>query len=490
MHTHLKRAVLAIILVVLMTAGTVLSQDACNLSGEGAYIDEGYGAWLAKDYARAAAVYTCALTINSGSTTALFYRAYSYAEMGDYDRAMADYNTLLQLDPKDGPAYNNRGNLFYQEGDYEKALADYDLSIEMGGRGLEIPFYNRGLMRYEMGDYEQAIADLSESIYLLPAYADAYLARAGVYEVMDNSAAYADWAEWVELIRQQTIEPAGDSGALRMSEGLVYEISFEAEAGQVVRAAARTRAGAEVDPLIVILGTDSRAVAGDDDSGVNLDAVVRYETTSNGTYTLLVTHAGGGSEGEILLTLTLDGKAISGGGGEPEAPATTFEVFDLTVNDTAVVFTTERDRLNVRSGPGLDFEIVTKLQRDSLVTLLEGPRKADGYAWWRIRMSDGTEGWAVERVETEQTLQPALILGRQAVVKTLVGDGVRMRAGAGTTFEILTIVPDGTLVTLLEGPQTVDGLPWWRIRTPDGAEGWAVERVGDERTLSRKADQE
>jgi hypothetical protein len=44
----------------------------------------------------------------------------------------------------------------------------------------------------------------------------------------------------------------------------------------------------------------------------------------------------------------------------------------------------------------------------------------------------------------------------------------------------------GTVVTVLEGPQVVDDLSWWRIRTADGQEGWAVERVADDRTLARQ----
>ncbi len=156
------------------------------------------------------------------------------------------------------------------------------------------------------------------------------------------------------------------------------------------------------------------------------------------------------------------------------------------VNDLAVVFTTEGDRLNLRSGPGLSFDIVDKLQRDTSVRLLEGPRKADGYAWWRIQTGDGVEGWAVERVETEQTLQPALAVGGEAVVTTTAGDSLRMRDSAGTAGKVVTMVANGTVVTLLAGPQPADGMPWWQVRLPDGTEGWVVERVGDERTLSRK----
>lgn len=161
----------------------------------------------------------------------------------------------------------------------------------------------------------------------------------------------------------------------------------------------------------------------------------------------------------------------------------TFQVFDLAVNTRATVFASFGDRLNLRSGPGLSFDILSKLEPDANVTLLEGPRKNDGYSWWRVSTGDGQEGWAVERVEEEQTLYPALAVGGQASVTSTEGDTLRVRENAGRSFAIVTQLPGGTVVTLLEGPQIVDDLSWWKIRTADGIEGWAVESAADERTL-------
>ena len=44
---------------------------------------------------------------------------------------------------------------------------------------------------------------------------------------------------------------------------------------------------------------------------------------------------------------------------------------------------------------------------------------------------------------------------------------------------------DGELVTLLdEAPVVEGGLRWWHIQTADGSQGWAVDRIGVERTLA------
>jgi hypothetical protein len=49
--------------------------------------------------------------------------------------------------------------------------------------------------------------------------------------------------------------------------------------------------------------------------------------------------------------------------------------------------------LRLRSGPSLNDSILGRLQPGTSMTLQEGPRQADGHAWWHIRTPDGREGW-------------------------------------------------------------------------------------------------
>jgi len=83
----------------------------------------------------------------------------------------------------------------------------------------------------------------------------------------------------------------------------------------------------------------------------------------------------------------------------------------LTVGGAATVNTTQGDKLNVRSGPGRAFSIVARLDAGTRVTLLEGPRSADGLTWWRVRAPSGAEGWVIESIVDQgaviQTLIPA-----------------------------------------------------------------------------------
>lgn len=474
---------LALLIVLLLVGGVARAQSdaACDLDGEADYVARAYTAWLAQDYAAAIVDYSCALALNPRHADALFGRGYSYYELKDYDRSLADYTLYVELDPLEGPAWSNLGNIYYLQGDYAKAKFNYLKALDLRGGEKWITYNNLASVFYETGDYTAALDYYNEALELNPNYADARLNRAHTQLALGNEAVHEDFSAWLTLVRQRTetrtAAELADGAELPVNEGLEYLIRFTATAGQSVRAAARTASGSELDPLLVLVDSAGNAVASDDDSGVNLDAVLSYEVLVGQDYTLRFGHAGGGSEGTATVTLTLDG--------DPADDAT-FAVYNLAVNDLAVVFTTAGDRLNLRSGPGLSFDVVDKLQRDTTVRLLEGPRKAEGYAWWRIQTSDGLEGWAVERVETEQTLQPALAVGGEAVVTTTEGDSLRMRASAGTAGKVVTMVANGTVVTLLAGPQVADEMSWWQVRLPDGTEGWVVERVGDERTLSRQ----
>ena len=58
--------------------------------------------------------------------------------------------------------------------------------------------------------------------------------------------------------------------------------------------------------------------------------------------------------------------------------------------------------LRLRAGPSLEEHVADRLQPGTQMTLLDGPRQADGHAWWHIRTTDGREGWvAGEELRTQ-----------------------------------------------------------------------------------------
>jgi SH3-like domain-containing protein len=310
----------------------------------------------------------------------------------------------------------------------------------------------------------------------------AYLSRAWAYLMLGDDQAHRDFLQWIDLNQTEeftyTLEDA-PVGPLPFTEGTVYRFTFDALAGQALNVAAKVRIDEDVDPLLVLLNPDGVAIMSDDDSGVNLTAViVDFIIPADDTYTLVLSHASYGTEGAVLLSVNLDGVVVM----TSDDVAAEFVVYNLFIHEVAEVYTTDDTVLNLRSGPGLDFEIVQTLERGELVNLVEGPHKADGYAWWRIRTAEGVVGWAVERVGEEQTLQLALIVGQEAIVTT-GEDTLNMRGEPSTGADIVSQLIDGEPVTLLEVPQLVAGYRWWHVRTESNQEGWVVDRVAGERML-------
>ncbi len=77
--------------------------------------------------------------------------------------------------------------------------------------------------------------------------------------------------------------------------------------------------------------------------------------------------------------VTLGGAATAAGG--------------LGVGSTAWVQQAGGKNLRLHDQPGLQSNAFASLPPGTQVSLLEGPIHQDGYPWWRIRASDGREGW-------------------------------------------------------------------------------------------------
>ncbi len=79
--------------------------------------------------------------------------------------------------------------------------------------------------------------------------------------------------------------------------------------------------------------------------------------------------------------------------------------------------------------------------------------------------------------------EPIFRVGMMVKVQTIDGEILYLRGAPSRKATILLHIKDETRLTLLDGPHPAEGLTWWRVQTPDGAEGWAVENTGDLQTL-------
>lgn len=159
------------------------------------------------------------------------------------------------------------------------------------------------------------------------------------------------------------------------------------------------------------------------------------------------------------------------------------------VGGQAIGAVTDANILNVRSGPGLTFPLLTTLPLNQLVTL-EG-RNADG-SWLQVRLTDDQLGWvssafmtanlaiaslpvseapAVVAAPPATAAEPVPGVGGQALGTVTNANNLNVRSGPGLNFEILTMLPLGSSA-VLEGRD--EGGFWLQVRLADGRLGWVT----------------
>ena len=157
------------------------------------------------------------------------------------------------------------------------------------------------------------------------------------------------------------------------------------------------------------------------------------------------------------------------------------------------------DIVNLRRSPGYlnkpINDVITAVPAGAELNLLSGSsRTDDGLIWWRVAYegnSQRREGWlaqfsptAIPLLRTKEsttTPTPTMQIGFNA--RTL--DIVRMRRTAGYqgkgAGDVITDVPEGTVLAIIGGPQQRDGLAWFKLRGKDNnsrrIEGWMAEAV-------------
>ena len=129
--------------------------------------------------------------------------------------------------------------------------------------------------------------------------------------------------------------------------------------------------------------------------------------------------------------------------------------------------TVTADSLNVRSGAGTSYSVITKLSKGTVVDVLESASNG----WKKIKTSGGTTGWVSGEYLTtgsagnSSTNNSTSQTSYKATVNT---DSLNMRKGAGTSYSVITKLSNGTVVDVLESASN----GWKKIKTSNGTIGW------------------
>ena len=113
------------------------------------------------------------------------------------------------------------------------------------------------------------------------------------------------------------------------------------------------------------------------------------------------------------------------------------------------------------------------------------PKVCNSVTGWSLNLLNTQDGTMIPvQTETDNYTYepswspvPSLQTGSVYTI-TALGANLNLRIEPSLQGNVLKKLKEGDQVTVLDGPREVDGYYWWKLRTADGVEGWAVDVSG------------
>ena len=136
-----------------------------------------------KHFKEAEADFDKAISCDSTYLLSYFNRALVYSDTNRPMLALADFDKVIRLDSTNSLTYFNRAMLRTQIGDYNRALEDYD-KVALYSPNNVLVYYNRASVYAQLGEIEKAVADYTSAIDLYPDFANAYIYRGQLRQLL------------------------------------------------------------------------------------------------------------------------------------------------------------------------------------------------------------------------------------------------------------------------------------------------------------------
>lgn len=217
------------------------------------------------------------------------------------------------------PETNRSANVYHVTGQTQVLPPVADANVVPAG--LSVYEYFDIALDYHLDDaYQTAVDYYTAAIEANDSYAVPYLNRGVAYEQLrDGYRSMMDLYTYIRknsgLVLTRLDYEVGETVTVEMAEGRSYRFPFTATPGQQIRVSAMGHGNDVVDPLVVIVDQYDRPVVSNDDIIVNgqlmsmnsyidgYSVPYGYNCFGGSEYTLIVSHAGGGSYGMIDVTL-------------------------------------------------------------------------------------------------------------------------------------------------------------------------------------------
>lgn len=111
--------------------------------------------------------------------------------------------------------------------------------------------------------------------------------------------------------------------------------------------------------------------------------------------------------------------------------------------------------LKIRSGPSTGYDVLSTITKGTMVSVI-----GESGNWYYVELSNGVKGFAYkDYIQKGSGYKTCTIKG--------VSSTLNIRSGPGTTYNVVTSVANGTVLTLLD-----DSASWYKVKTSDGKEGY------------------
>lgn len=182
------------------------------------------------------------------------------------------------------------------------------------------------------------------------------------------------------------------------------------------------------------------------------------------------------SRRKFLLTSGLSGIAVASG----VTPLGGLVRSALAQDSGRAVRYINSNDVNLRTGAGLGFDIITTLDTGERVEVIDSAGKVDGYEWVDVEVtSTGQLGFvALDFLSRIPGGAPAddYPIGSQFVVDTVDGGPANLRSAPGTSAGVVRSLSTGLVGVIESGPTSANGYRWFQVSI-DGSEGFVADVV-------------
>ena len=118
------------------------------------------------------------------------------------------------------------------------------------------------------------------------------------------------------------------------------------------------------------------------------------------------------------------------------------------------------DGVNMRKGAGTSYSVVEVIYLGDTLTVLGQDTDSSGNLWYKVKAASGNTGY----VRYDMVKEAGNSSDNQGTASgTVSAEWLNVRSGAGTSYNVLVVIPEGTKVTIIDTVTDNNGSKWYHI---------------------------